>query len=129
MWSRRSLQAAEFTNTKPAGVIPSQYFTVCICLTSSEHSSAAPLGAATTEKDVKACISLMHHNNEHSNCPTGLQLAGELTNMRASNPKTLLKKLDRKLNEHSLNRLRLITKLLFVLIRLLLSRGGKRFFT
>lgn len=64
----------------------------------AEHRLCPPLGAATTEMDVKACMSLMHHNNEHStqcaelsNWPSISQ--GEEVNkhMMASSPKTLLK--------------------------------------
>ncbi len=64
-----------------------------------QNTGSVPLlGAATTEMDAKARISLMHHNNEHStlcaelsNWPSISQ--GEEVNkhMMASNPKTLLK--------------------------------------
>lgn len=44
-----------------------------------QHRLCVPLGAATTEMDVDAFMSLMRSNNEHSTtCPTGLQLAREM---------------------------------------------------
>lgn len=64
----------------------------------AEHRLCPPLGAATTEMDAKAFISLMHHNNEHStmcaqlsNCSSISQWEEVNKHMMASKPKALLK--------------------------------------
>ncbi len=66
----------------------------------AEHRLCPPLGAATTEMDVKAFTSLMHHNNEdstlcaeQSNWPS-ISPGGEVNkHMMSSNPKALLKRI------------------------------------
>lgn len=65
MWSRRSLRATEFTNTKPAGLIPSQYFTVCIWWPAAEHKLCPLLGEDTKEIHAEECRSLMCANDKH----------------------------------------------------------------
>lgn len=64
----------------------------------AEHRLCPPLGAATTEMDVKAFISLMHHNNEdstlcaeQSNWPSISPREEVNKHMMFSNPKALLK--------------------------------------